>query len=57
MQKRVIINLTFSADLDMVPGWGHTADDWVALVKRELERNGHYNPDCLVHTVHVVNKD
>jgi hypothetical protein len=41
--ERVTITLRFSADLDAVPGWGHAPDDWVALVRRELERNSHYN--------------
>lgn len=48
---RVSINLTFSADLDMVPGWGHQPEDWVALVERDLCRNSHYDTKVVIHSV------
>lgn len=50
MPKRVEINLTFSANLDMVPGWGHTPDDWIALIKHELLRNSHYDTRVEIHS-------
>jgi hypothetical protein len=54
MKKRVEIKLTFSADLDMVPGWGHETQDWVDLVNRELMRNSHYDTRVDIHSVDVV---
>lgn len=55
MKKRVIITLTFAADLDMVPGWGHQPKDWEDLVKRELTRNSHYNPKVSIAKTSVAN--
>jgi len=51
MKDRVHITLSFSADLDMIPGWGHQPEDWVQLVTRDLNRNSHYNTEIEVHTV------
>lgn len=44
MKKRVKINLTFTADLDQVPGWGHTPEDWVKYLQTcEVMKQTHYN--------------
>jgi hypothetical protein len=51
--KRVTIALTFSADLDQVPGWGHQAEDWIKLVTYELQRNPHYNTRVEIQAVEV----
>ena len=54
MSSRVKIELTFEADLDMVPGWGYEPEDWVNYVTQNLMTNRHYNP-CV--TVHKVEKE
>jgi hypothetical protein len=54
--KRVNINLTFSADLDQVRGWGFDPQDWVALIQSELMRNAHYHPRLEVHSVTIEAK-
>jgi hypothetical protein len=39
------VRLIVEADLDPVPGWGDTADDWQAFVQRHLSYAvAHYNP-------------
>jgi hypothetical protein len=53
MTRRVKINLTFSADLDGVPGWGHQPQDWVDLIRHELMRNAHYRTEVEIHSVEV----
>jgi hypothetical protein len=55
MKQRVAISLTFSVDLDMVPGWGHQAEDWVNFIHSELSRNSHYAPEVAIHSVDVGN--
>jgi hypothetical protein len=55
---RVKINLTFEADLDMVPGWGHYALDWVDLVRHRLAAEGsHYNPSVTINSVESPRED
>ena len=56
-RPRAIIHLTFSADLDRVPGWGHQPNDWADLVRRELERNSHYNTKVEIKSVEVANPE
>jgi hypothetical protein len=51
MSSRVKIELTFEADLDMVPGWGYEPEDWVNYVTQNLMTNRHYNPCVTVHKV------
>jgi len=42
-RKRVL--LLVQVDLDPVPGWGNTAEDYRALTQRLLDDAiGHYNP-------------
>ena len=53
MSSRVKIELTFEADLDMVPGWGHEPEDWVNYVTQNL-MSSTYN-SCV--TVHKVEKE
>lgn len=53
MKNRVSISLTFSADLDMVSGWGHQPEDWVDLIKSDLCRNSHYGTEVEIHSVQV----
>jgi hypothetical protein len=53
MKRRVAITLTFTADLDMVEGWGHQPEDWVNLIKSELHRNSHYETEVDVQSVQV----
>ena len=53
MKKRVSISLTFSADLDMVPGWGHQPEDWANMIKSDLCRNSHYDTEVDIHSVQV----
>lgn len=50
-KKRVEITLKFSADLDMVPGWGHVPVDWVEYVKHRLAGNDHYHTQTEVVSV------
>jgi hypothetical protein len=57
MTQRVNILLTFSADLDRVPGWGYDPKDWVELVERELLKNSHYNTDVDVRSVWITKND
>lgn len=56
MFERVIINLTFSADLDGVPGSWDCADDWVRWVKHTLESGRTYDPRAEIHSVRTVRK-
>jgi hypothetical protein len=37
MKKRTTIIIKFEADLDMVPGTWHKAEDWVDYVKNVLK--------------------
>lgn len=53
MSRRVQITLTFSADLDWIPGWGHEPEDWVELIQSELMRNGHYHPAVEIQKVSI----
>jgi hypothetical protein len=44
-KERAFIHMTFSVDLDPVPGFGHQVEDWVSYVRSALaDRNSHYNP-------------
>jgi hypothetical protein len=58
MKRRAHITLTYSTDLDMVPGWGHDAEDFVKLIEDVLVTNSakHYNPKVHVHGI-VVQED
>jgi hypothetical protein len=42
-RDRYRIVIAFEADRDMVPGWGHQIEDWVALFTEPARRNSHYN--------------
>jgi hypothetical protein len=57
MFKRAEITMTFSVDLDAVPGWGHTPEDWIALIKREFCQQSHYNTEARVDVVTVKRKE
>jgi hypothetical protein len=43
VKKRAKITMTFEVDLDQVPGWGHDTSDWIALIRRDFDRQSHYN--------------
>jgi uncharacterized protein related to proFAR isomerase len=43
------VRLVVEADLDPVPGWGDNAEDWRALVQRQLDDAvSHYNPTVTI---------
>lgn len=51
--KRVA--LLVEVNLDPVPGWGNTADDFRAGIQRLLDDSiGHYNPTVTVHEGEVT---
>lgn len=50
---RVKITIDFEADLDIVPGWGHLPEDWVALVKKRLTEETSYKPTVEIKAVEV----
>ena len=52
--KRVVIEVEFTADLDMVPGWGHEPQDWVDLIENALNVNKHYNTETKILNVATV---
>jgi len=49
-KRRAVISLTFSTDMDMIPGWGHEIEDWTNLVNRALMQQSHYNPSVEIHS-------
>ena len=50
-RKRVRIQITFTSNLDMVPGWGYDPADWADYVKMELGRQAHYKPTVEINDV------
>lgn len=50
VKRRAVINLTFSSDMDMVPGWGHQIEDWVNFVRYALMQQSHYRPSLEIHS-------
>lgn len=55
MFERTHITLTFSADLDSIPGTMHqAAEDWVQLAKSYLLTNSHYKTAVTVHTIDTI---
>lgn len=57
MKNRVSIKLTFSIDLDMVPGLFHDPQDWVDLVQSKLMEQHHYNLKVEIHYTEVMNEE
>lgn len=51
--QRVAITLTFSADLDRMPGWGFDPKDWADLVEDTLTRQKHYKPEVDLQQIQV----
>ena len=41
--KRVTVEVSW--DLDYVPGWNHTPDDVIEMLRLELQRISHYHPE------------
>jgi hypothetical protein len=52
VKKRIQITLTFSADLDGVPG--HDPKDWLTYVREALTRDRTASPRVAFGTVRVV---
>jgi hypothetical protein len=48
LKERFEFTITFSADRDMVSGWGHEIEDWQALIERQLNINPHYNTKTVI---------
>lgn len=47
--RRKRVALVVEVDLDPVPGWGNTAEDFRAYLQRNLDDGiGHYNPTVTV---------
>lgn len=43
------VRMIVEADLDPIPGWGHEAEDWRAMIQRELDSiAGHYHPTVTI---------
>jgi hypothetical protein len=40
-KARAVIHMTFSVDLDPVPGFGHQVEDWVSYLRSTLAANGY----------------
>tara|TARA_R110002012_G_C11522418_1_gene599616 strand:- start:411 stop:689 length:279 start_codon:yes stop_codon:yes gene_type:complete len=49
--KRTKIELTFEVDLSISPGFGYDPESWVEHLKRELERNSHYNTRVSINSI------
>lgn len=56
MFKRAIIKMTFTVDLDALPGWGHQPEDWVKLIQREFLAQSHYGARATVDSVKIEPK-
>jgi hypothetical protein len=54
MKTRAFINLTLAVDLDMMPGWGHSPTDWVALLRGALAQGPHYHPELTTESITEV---
>lgn len=57
-RKRITITMQFEVNLDLVPGWGHEAQDWIEIIQREFLRQRSYKPATrLVAITHECNTD
>lgn len=51
MKRRAEFTIKFSVDLDMVPGPGHSPDDWIRLAAKEFLHQRHY--DAVAETISI----
>lgn len=51
---RVDITMKFSVNLDLVPGFGHEAGDWIKFIQREFMRQKHYHAECDVLNIEYI---
>ena len=45
MKKRIQVSANLEIDLDKVPGFGHTGDNWLEWIKNSIEGSPSYNKE------------